>query len=289
MKRGCLMKTSRYIFRTALLSLMLSLLPPGISHLPVQTIRTEAAVQTDNVTISQKKVTLIKGKSTTLKIKGTKQKVKWTSSKKSVATVSSKGKVTAKKKGTAVITAKVGNQKYTCKVTVQNPEPPAGSRQNPLYAYCKYTSRIYRQNQSLGRFMIQLLDYKDGKTAKDYILKNNNLGLNPVPQIGQRYVYVKFKITYLSGSSQVKASDVVNYSTFFYNADTKKKLRPVSWAFNCDDVTDMTNVLLTPGESFICSKAMLVRSDTFPATYCLQTGYDKVKQKPVYTWFTTKK
>lgn len=283
------MKTSKYIFRTVLLSLTLSLLPPGISRLPARMIRTEAAAQTDPVSISKKKVTLVKGKSTTLKIKGTNQKVKWTSSKKSVAAVSSKGKVTAKRKGTAIITATAGSKKYTCKVTVKNPEPPAGSRQNPLYAYCKYTSRIYRQNQSLGRFMIQLLDYKDGKTAKDYILKNNSFGLNPVPQIGQRYIYVKFKITYLSGRSQVKASDVVNYSTVFYNADTKKKLRPINWAFNCDDATDMTNVYLAPGESIICSKAMLVRSDIFPATYCLQTGYDKTKREPVYTWFTTKK
>ena len=41
------------------------------------------------------------------------------SSKKSVATVSSKGRVKAKKKGSATITAKVGKKKYTCKVTVK--------------------------------------------------------------------------------------------------------------------------------------------------------------------------
>lgn len=44
--------------------------------------------------------------------------VKWSSSKKSVATVSSAGTITAKKKGTATITATAGNKRYTCKVTV---------------------------------------------------------------------------------------------------------------------------------------------------------------------------
>ena len=52
---------------------------------------------------------------------GTKGKITWTSSKKSVATVSSKGVVKAKKKGTAVIAAKYGKKKLTCKVTVKQP------------------------------------------------------------------------------------------------------------------------------------------------------------------------
>ena len=65
------------------------------------------------VKISKKSVTLIKGQTTVLKITGTKNKVAWSSNKKSVAVVSNKGKVTAKKKGSATITAKVGKKKYT--------------------------------------------------------------------------------------------------------------------------------------------------------------------------------
>lgn len=72
--------------------------------------------------ISKTKVTLLNGQSVSLKVNGKKGKVKWSSSKKSVATVNSKGLVKAKKKGTAKITAKIGKKKYTCKVTVQSPK-----------------------------------------------------------------------------------------------------------------------------------------------------------------------
>ena len=71
------------------------------------------------IRLNKKKVTLVVGEKTKLKLKNNKKKVKWSSSKRTVAIVSSKGVVTAKKKGTATITAKAGKKKYTCKVTVK--------------------------------------------------------------------------------------------------------------------------------------------------------------------------
>ena len=71
------------------------------------------------VSLNKTKLTLTAGKTYKLKLKNNKKKVKWTSSKKSVATVTSKGKVTAKKAGTATITAKVAKKKYKCKLTVK--------------------------------------------------------------------------------------------------------------------------------------------------------------------------
>ena len=50
-----------------------------------------------------------------------KTKATWKSSNPKIASVTSKGKVTAKKKGTATITAKVGKTTYKCKVTVLRP------------------------------------------------------------------------------------------------------------------------------------------------------------------------
>ena len=75
--------------------------------------RAEAAAK-----ISKKKVSLMVDETVTIKMKGTKKKVTWTSSDTSVASVS-KGKITAKKEGSATITATVGKKKYTCTVTVK--------------------------------------------------------------------------------------------------------------------------------------------------------------------------
>lgn len=73
------------------------------------------------VKLNKTKMTIYVGSSKTLKVKGTSEKVKWSSNKKSVATVNQSGKVTAKKAGTATITAKVNKKTYQCKVTVKNP------------------------------------------------------------------------------------------------------------------------------------------------------------------------
>ena len=70
------------------------------------------------VKLNKTKVTVTVGKSVKLKVKGTKVKVKWLTSNKKVAVVK-KGKVTGKKAGKAVITAKVGKKAYKCKVTVK--------------------------------------------------------------------------------------------------------------------------------------------------------------------------
>lgn len=77
-------------------------------------------VNATTIKLNKKNITLNVGKTYALKITGTNKKVTWSSNKKSVATVNSKGKITAKKKGTAKITAKVGNKKYTCTVKVNN-------------------------------------------------------------------------------------------------------------------------------------------------------------------------
>lgn len=88
----------------------------------------EALVKADTkvtVTLNKKTATVYKGKTTTLKATVTgadASKVTFTSSNPKVATVNkTTGKVTAKAAGKAVITAKCGNVKATCTVTVKNP------------------------------------------------------------------------------------------------------------------------------------------------------------------------
>ena len=92
-----------------------------------------------SIKISKKKKTLRVGDKYTLKITGTSKKVKWKSSNKKVATVNSKGKVKAKKKGTATITAKVGGKKYKCKITVKKASKIKAG--NYTLEYGKYTDK----------------------------------------------------------------------------------------------------------------------------------------------------
>lgn len=94
--------------------------------------------------INKKKVTLYTGQTVQLKVSGTTKKIKWTSSNKSVATVTSKGKVSAKKKGQATIIAKIGSKKYTCKITVNIKSKNVYELSNCKYQYVSSKIVTYR-------------------------------------------------------------------------------------------------------------------------------------------------
>lgn len=99
----------------------------AIGGITVNPISAQAAAKPTKITLSTKKQTVAVGKSFTLKVKSVTPKkadkgVKFKSSKTSVATVNSKGKVTGKKAGTAKITVtskKNSKVKATCTVTVK--------------------------------------------------------------------------------------------------------------------------------------------------------------------------
>ncbi len=165
-----------------------------------------------------------------------------------------------------------------------NAEPARGSRENPLYAYESYTTDVYDYSDYMGKFQIQLLDYKDGKDAYDYVMQNE---YNAKPTSSQEYIYIKFKISYISGSEQIKVSDVINYHSDLFNTDANYQLSNINWGFSFEDVEDMINVSLYPGGSAICSTAIIVKSGNTPITYRIQTGYNSSEYEPIYTWFTT--
>lgn len=103
--------------------LLLSILFASIvvsASCPIQNIvGMQDVVQAASVKLNKSALSLNVGQSSTLKVSGTKSKVTWSSSNKSIATVSSKGKVTAKQAGSATIKAKVGKKTLKCKVTVK--------------------------------------------------------------------------------------------------------------------------------------------------------------------------
>lgn len=82
------------------------------------TIACKVTVKDPSINI--KKDTITAGQKLKLKILGTKKTPVWKSSNTKIATVTKKGVVTAKAKGTVTITAKVSGKKYTCKITVKS-------------------------------------------------------------------------------------------------------------------------------------------------------------------------
>ncbi|MBR6228894.1 MAG: Ig-like domain-containing protein [Eubacterium sp.] len=80
--------------------------------------RNELLLAKNNVKLNHSKITLRLGQKSQLKLEHAKGKVRWSSSIKQVASVNKKGVVTAKKTGTAIISAKNKKKTYKCKVVV---------------------------------------------------------------------------------------------------------------------------------------------------------------------------
>ena len=87
------------------------------------TVTVKKIITTTKLKANRTAVTLKKGKRFQLRVtvtpKNSQEKVIYKSSNTKVATVTSKGKITAKKAGKAVITITSGKKKITCKVTVK--------------------------------------------------------------------------------------------------------------------------------------------------------------------------
>lgn len=133
--------------------------------------------------ISRTKATLTKGKQLKLKVTGTKKKPKWSSNKKKVATVTSKGVVKAKGKGTARITAKVGKQKLVCRVTVevQKNDLVAGVDIGDFYTIKSGKSKVLRAyiypTHALDRHIYwKSSDESVAKVDKNGVVKGLKLG-----------------------------------------------------------------------------------------------------------------
>ena len=123
------MNNQKKKFSKLLGTLAAVLLLAGVMPQMLPNVNAPVKVQAAKGKINAKKLTLTKGQSKTLKVKGAGGKAVWSSSKKRVAKVNRKGKVTAMKAGKAIITAKVGSQEFQCRVTVEAPELSSKSLQ----------------------------------------------------------------------------------------------------------------------------------------------------------------
>ncbi len=132
LSRSCDVAMKKKLHRASAVVLSLALLASAFTIAP----NADAAPKTKKITLSAKKKTLTAGSKFKLKVKKVKpakanKKVTWKTSKKTIATVSKTGVVTAKKAGTAKITATSKSNKKVkavCTITVKaakKPAPPA--------------------------------------------------------------------------------------------------------------------------------------------------------------------
>ena len=133
------------ILKKLLLSILIIATTITISQITISELPTSSIVEASSIKINKTKYTLYKGSSFKLKILGTSKKVKWSSSNKKIATINSNGKVTAKKKGTCTITAKVNGKKYNCKVSVKNKKSTSTKSVKSSIVYITKTGKKYHR------------------------------------------------------------------------------------------------------------------------------------------------
>ena len=127
-------------------SLLISL---ALALVCVSMVISTDVVEAASVRLNKTSITMYTGQTSTLKVSATSKKVTWYTSNKKVATVSSRGVVSAKSSGSATITARVNNKNLKCKVTVKkqtttNKKAALKAYYNFLKSY-KFTSdRSYR-------------------------------------------------------------------------------------------------------------------------------------------------
>lgn len=116
--------------------------PKWIAMLLVISLTVAAAIPVEaaSLKLSKTKLTMVAGQTKKLTV-NTKKKIKWKSSSPSVVSVNKNGKVTAKKKGRAVVTAAVSGKKMRCKITVKK-NKDRNRNKKALVAYFAYSENI---------------------------------------------------------------------------------------------------------------------------------------------------
>lgn len=113
-------------------------------------VTVKKAIKISKIQLNKTKLTLNTGTTYKIKVsvspsKATDKTVVWKSSNQSIASVDSKGLITAKKAGTAIITAKAkdgSEKKATCKVTVKKAKEPKENRVKKLTLHSKKSVNI---------------------------------------------------------------------------------------------------------------------------------------------------
>lgn len=140
--------------------------------------------------LNKTKLTMTVGNTATLKVKNAakKEKITWASKKKTVASVTSKGKVTAKKAGKTVVSAtlKKAGKTLKCNVTVKAAPAPQTKDISALLAGKSYVGTVDPMGTGTPIKALTLTFGTDG-TVTGEMIDPEDLTLNTMKQIGGTY------------------------------------------------------------------------------------------------------
>ena len=126
--------------------------------------------------LNSSRITLNPGKSYTLKVNGTKLAPAWKSSNSKVVTVNKKGRITAKKAGTAKITATLGGKKFVCTVTVKKASASSNKTVQNYTKVKNYLNKNGRYSEDGSRYIEMSID-ADTTAVLSYDPKENKLDM----------------------------------------------------------------------------------------------------------------
>ena len=126
--------------------------------------------------LNSSRITLNPGKSYTLKVNGTKLTPAWRSSNSKIVTVNKKGRITAKKAGTAKITATLGGKKFVCTVTVKKASASSNKTVQNYTKVKNYLNKNGRYSEDGSRYIEMAID-ADTTAVLSYDPKENKLDI----------------------------------------------------------------------------------------------------------------
>ena len=126
--------------------------------------------------LNSSRITLNPGKSYTLKVNGTKLAPAWKSSNSKIVTVNKKGRITAKKAGTAKITATLGGKKFVCTVTVKKASASSNKTVQNYTKVKNYLNKNGGYSEDGSRYLEMAID-ADTTAVLSYDPKENKLDM----------------------------------------------------------------------------------------------------------------
>jgi len=190
-----------------------------LNHNNIATV--EAATMKLRLTNTESKKTMYQYLTYEIKANIKDSKIKFSSSNKKVATINKKGVVTAKKKGTTIITVKYGKQSKKVKLTVK----ASGKNYSPKRVCQIANQRLKNTRNKNGEKLTYIPDDLKAMLKRGEITKKEYNKYYPTDGTGYFIYYIRpgfDNATDITGQRLKNESQIAEYLVGFYRAGDEK-------------------------------------------------------------------